>query len=201
MNLWEVSTRKFRPLVPVDGASSPSPTVAFSPDARYIVSGHNDKTLKLSDPLTGKPLRSPMRGHIGSVLGVAVTPDSTRIVSGSEDNTLRLWAAATGQPIGAPLQGHRGPVRSVAVSSDGRRIASGSDDGSLRLWPAPRAWADEICARLDRNMSRKQWREWVFGEIEYRCQCPGLPIPHDEVAPWKGPPPLCAGSPATPMFP
>jgi hypothetical protein len=68
----------------------------------------------------------------------------------------------------------------VAFSPDGRRIVSGSWDQTLRLWPAPEAWPGELCKKLTRNMSRKEWREWVSPEIEYVEQCPGLPIPLDE---------------------
>jgi hypothetical protein len=50
----------------------------------------------------------------------------------------------------------------------------------LRLWPAPKAWPDELCKKLTRNMSRKQWLEWVSPEIDYIEQRPGLPIPSDE---------------------
>jgi hypothetical protein len=37
-------------------------------------------------------------------------------------------------------------------------------------------WADTLCGKLTRNMSAKEWQEWVSPEIEYRERCPGLPI-------------------------
>ena len=49
-------------------------------------------------------------------------------------------------------------------------------------------------------MSRKQWREWVSLDIDYKCQCPGLPIPPDDPQS-KAAPALCPGEPAQPMFP
>ena len=107
---------------------------------------------------------------------VAFNPNGRTIVTGSWDNTLRLWDVDTGQPIGAPLQGHTDSVRSVVFSPDGTLIVSGSGDKTLRLWNAPKAWPDELCKKLTRNMSHKQWREWVSPEIDYRVQCPGLPI-------------------------
>jgi len=46
-----------------------------------------------------------------------------------------------------------------------------------RAWrAAPKAWADELCSKLTRNMSASQWRDWVSPEIAYALHCPGLPI-------------------------
>jgi uncharacterized membrane protein YqiK len=116
----------------------------------------------------------------GSPVGaVAFSSDGHCLVSGSADKTLRLWDVQTGQPLGEPLRGHGGSVLSVAFSPDGRCLVSGSQDETLRLWPAPKVWPDMLCAKLTRNMSRKEWREQVSPDIEYLEQCPGLPIPPD----------------------
>lgn len=36
---------------------------------------------------------------------------------------------------------------------------------------------EKLCAKLTRNMTHRQWQEWVSSDIEYVTQCPGLPIP------------------------
>jgi hypothetical protein len=48
-----------------------------------------------------------------------------------------------------------------------------------RLWPVLDGWADALCKKLPRNLSRKEWRDWVSADIDYIEQCPGLPIPPD----------------------
>ncbi|MBR8839700.1 MAG: caspase family protein [Stigonema ocellatum SAG 48.90 = DSM 106950] len=107
-------------------------SVAFSPDGRYIVSGSDDKTLRLWD-IHGNLRGQPFRGHESCVTCVAFSPDGQYIVSGSRDNTLRLWDIH-GNSQGQPFCGHENWVYSVVFSSDGQYIVSGSRDKTLRLW-------------------------------------------------------------------
>jgi hypothetical protein len=48
------------------------------------------------------------------------------------------------------------------------------------LWDVFEGWADSLCNKLDRNMSKREWKEQVSPDIDYIEQCPGLPIPPDE---------------------
>jgi hypothetical protein len=118
------------------GHTDPVLSVSYSPDGTRIVTGSEDKTVRLWDAETGKPVGEPLRGHTSWVNSVSFSPDSTRIVTGSKDKTVRLWDAATGQPVGDPLRGHTDAVNSVSFSPDGTRIVSGSKDRTVRLWDA-----------------------------------------------------------------
>ena len=93
-----------------------------------------------------------------------------------------MWDAKTGAALGEPLRGHTGSVNSVAFSPDGKRLVSGGDNGTVRIWPVLDAWADALCSKLPRNMSRDEWRRWV-GDLPYRRQCPNLPGPPDDISP------------------
>ena len=33
-----------------------------------------------------------------------------------------------------------------------------------------------MCAKLNQNMSHKEWREWVSPDIDYMKVCPDLPV-------------------------
>jgi hypothetical protein len=103
-----------------------------TPEGRRVVSGSDDKTLKVWDLETGRT-RSTLEGHAGLVSACAVAPDGLRVVSASYDKTLKVWDLETGRTL-ATLEGHALWVNACAVTPDGRRVVSGSDDKTLKVW-------------------------------------------------------------------
>jgi WD40 repeat protein/serine/threonine protein kinase len=110
------------------------PSAAFSPDGRTIVTGSYDKTARLWEADTARPVGQPMV-HSAPVTDVAFSPDGKIVLTGTEDKTARLWDAATGRPLGQPLP-HPMGVTSVAFSPDGKILLTGCADGTVRQWDA-----------------------------------------------------------------
>jgi WD40 repeat protein len=100
-----------------------------------LASGSNDKTIKLWDAASGRPLRT-LHGHTNFVISVAFSPDGKVLASGSGDKTIKLWDVASGRQL-RTLSGHAAPVFSVAFSPDGHVLASGSNDATIKLWDVP----------------------------------------------------------------
>ena len=65
-------------------------SVAISADGQTIVSGSEDKTLKLWNRDGREP--QTFKGHQESISSVAISADGQTIVSGSADRTIKLWS-------------------------------------------------------------------------------------------------------------
>ena len=118
----------------LNGHTDSVTSVAFSTDGMRIVSGSEDKSMRIWDMSMGKEL-NVLDGHTSLVNSVAFSTDGMRIVSSSRDNSVRVWDASTGKQLKV-LKGSTFCVNSVAFSTDSTRIVSGSEDKSVRVWNA-----------------------------------------------------------------
>lgn len=101
-----------------------------------LVTGSVDRTVRLTDPVTGEVLQV-CAGHTAAVRSVMpVTIDGRLLLaSGGADRTVRLWNPYNGHPE-AVLTGHTDAVNTVLpVPLDGYQfLASGSSDRTVRIW-------------------------------------------------------------------
>ena len=80
----------------LSGHTSLARSLAFSSDGRSLVSGSDDRTVKLWDMQTGGVIKT-FHGHTDWVYSVSISVDSVRIASGSGDCTIHLWDIQTGE--------------------------------------------------------------------------------------------------------
>ena len=131
---WLARTQTIHSRAVLKGHTGDVKACAFAPDGQTLVSGSEDKTLRLWD-VASAVCRGRLLGHTDEVNGCALSADGRTIVSASGDMTLKTWDAGSGE-CRTTFVGHSNGVLACAFSPDGQTIVSASSDGTLRLWDA-----------------------------------------------------------------
>lgn len=97
----------------------------YSYDGRLIVSGSGDRTARIWDAETGRPIHTlvveDQDSKDAGVTSVAFSPDGKYVAAGSLDRMVRVWDARTGEFI-ERLKGHSDSVYSVVFAPDSKLI-------------------------------------------------------------------------------
>jgi eukaryotic-like serine/threonine-protein kinase len=104
----------------------------FSDDGRRLVTGSNQGSVCIWDPVSGELLQQ-LRGHTRHVPAVDFSADGTLVASGSLDHSVRIWDLRRPEtPV--VVTAHPTPVTCVHFSPTGQLLATAQGDRRVRLW-------------------------------------------------------------------
>src|SRR5262249_46556884 len=116
----------------LEGHSAWVTSIAYSSDGARLLSASDDKTARLWDVATHKPVQT-FAGHTGCVKCAALSADGKRVLTGAADQTVRLWGVESGKEI-KRLEQHADSLVGVAFNDGGKESLSASRDSGVRIW-------------------------------------------------------------------
>lgn len=121
------------PIQEIEGHNGSVSSVAVLPDKRRIVTGSQDKIIRLWDLKEGVMLKK-MERHNGSVWTLVVSQHGKLIASGGDNGELVAWDGDTGKPLTQAIKAHTSWILSLDFSPDDTVLATGSYDRTVKLW-------------------------------------------------------------------
>lgn len=114
------------------GHTGPVTALAVTPDGKALVTGGDDKALRVWEVTSAKQLRV-FQGHQTKLTAVAARPDGRQVASASEDGGIRVWDLNAADEHRAHTDSKES-LWAVAVSPDGKRVAAGGADKRVRVY-------------------------------------------------------------------
>ncbi len=165
----------YEPSVIMDHKGKSVHTVAFSNDGKYVVSGDVNGVVKVYS-LEEHKIVAVMMDHKARINDIKFSKDNKLMATASFDGTVRLWDFNNLNDEPLILRDHDMWVWSVGFSEDGHKLFAGCVDNLIRVWPTSTDFmADQICGKVNRNMTGKEWYRYVASDIPYERTCPSLP--------------------------
>ena len=130
VSLWSLPERR---LLKKFGSKKICNTLAFSPDARWIVLAEANSPAIEVWSVEQERLVRELAGHAGAVRALVFSPDSQLLATAGVDQIIRLWSVSSGE-LAMTGHGHTDEIASLAFFPDGKRLASAARDGTVRLW-------------------------------------------------------------------
>ncbi|KAJ1900041.1 U3 small nucleolar RNA-associated protein [Kickxella alabastrina] len=137
-------------------------SICVAPSDTIFATGSQDKTAKVWDIATGKPLGT-LQGHRRGVWNVAFSPVDRVIATTSADRTVKLWSLSDFGCL-KTLEGHTNSVLCVEFLTKGTQLMTTGSDGLIKLWNIKDA---ECVLTLDKHenkiwtLAKQQSEEFV----------------------------------------
>ena len=162
---------------PVGNHKSAVNAVAFGANDEILLSGDNEGKVHVWKLGKDATQSWPLNAHDGAVRALAV--DSTRTIAASagRDGKVKIWdlnrPSADPQIFSSPGD----DLYALALSGDDRWLAAGGSNKTVMIWPRTRLLAEMVCRSAWRNLTEKEWRDFIAADVPYECTCPELPPP------------------------
>ena len=174
---WNMDTKE--ETVIYSGSGNTILSVDVNSTGSRIAFGDKNGSLRIVDARTNSIIRV-VAAHSLRIMDVKFSPDDRQLATSSMDKTLKLWDVnnLTNRPI--TISSHQAFVYSVAFSPDGKYLVSSSDvNPDNRATPMLFYWtthaslmADQMCGKLSRNLSQREWETYVSYDLPYQKTCP-----------------------------
>lgn len=152
-------------------------SITFGKNGQWLAAGDDAGTIRIWNTLEKKQIAT-LSGQKARINDIKFSADARFLATASFDASVRLYNMSNlyEQPI--EMKDHDSWAWSVAFHPDGNKLVVGCVDKLIRIWPTSiHFMADQLCDRLKRNMTGREWERYVspLDDIPYQRTCQSLP--------------------------
>jgi WD40 repeat protein len=135
-----------------------------------IAFGDKTGNLGILNLITNKVSR--IKGHVARINDLQFSPDDNLLATASYDGTIKIWDGNNLNIRPVTIKGHEAWALSLAFNKDGKYLVTGDDAEKIFVWPSKIDYmAEDICSKINRNMTTREWENYVAYDINYQKTC------------------------------
>lgn len=148
--------------------------LTISHDQRLLAVGREKGDIILIN-LEENEIERVISGHQSAVTDVGFNNTDSLFLSASRDGTTKIWNTYNSRKLPIILDDHDDWVFTATFTPDGNQVVTGSKDKHIRVWTLDyQLLADRICTLISRNLTQKEWNEYIGNDIAYNKTCPSM---------------------------
>jgi hypothetical protein len=166
--VWNLSTNKSSVLYQSD---NPIQAIRYNSTGTKIAFGTKLGTLGIINLNTNNIYT--IKAHSGRrITDLAFSPDNSLLATSSYDGTIKIWNANNLNLRPVEIKALEAWALSLAFNRNGKYLVSGDNAEKIFVWPSRTDYmAEEICSKITRNMTAREWENYVGYDIEYQKTC------------------------------
>jgi WD40 repeat protein len=151
-------------------------TMAYDPHQHLLATGSEDGIYRLWEITAfDQPAALQRSLKYQTIYSVAFGPEGKEVAAAGKDGKVRVWNLDRDNADAQLLDGPGKNIYSVVFSPDGNWVAAGGSDKTVKLWPRTKWLAKIVCQQVTRNLTYKEWAEYVGADVDYEKTCDNLP--------------------------
>nr|MDQ3395680.1 hypothetical protein [Bacteroidota bacterium] len=155
-------------------------SLTFSNSGRYLAAGDEEGIVRVWD-LNDNSLLSTVTGHNSLIRKIKFSNDDSMLASSGFDGKVILWRMANLNDPPNIFNDHQEYVWSLSFTADGNYLIAGCGSGKIKIWPTQSyLLAEKLCGKISRNLSIKEWDQYIGHDIPYEKTCPELVVGKNE---------------------
>ena len=166
--LWDLASNKSSVLYEAD--NNFIMVLRFNNSGTKIAFGNKTGTLGILNLRTNRVSR--IKAHVSRITDLQFSPDDNLLATASYDGTIKIWNANNLNIRPVTIKGHEAWVLSLAFNRDGKYLVTGDNAEKIFVWTSKTDFmAEDICSKINRNMTIREWETYVGYDIDYQKTC------------------------------